>query len=300
MNTNMISCFLESARSGSFSKAAASLFFTQQTVSRQVSLLEAELGIQLFVRSGAGVVLTKEGEYYFTLFKHSRQDQKLLQQKIEKNKKEAEQKICLGCSEWILPYEELIPAIQDFQAGYEKLHISFCIYTNKELRQRLEDGSIDLGFFSEGHLPDRIGFRYVPVCEEEICVVGADDVVGFALSKKQREERRNRPFLIVPAWERGYLENKEFSWQELRQLDILPEQVHLVSNLDSMLAMMQQKKYLAFSDARFGPLAGMEGMGCEKLGIRSYLYGCSPYQSENKYAPLLLEYLKEKLKGLSH
>jgi len=51
----------EVARRGSFSAAAASLGYTQPAISRQVALLEAELGTLLVQRLPQGVVLTDAG-----------------------------------------------------------------------------------------------------------------------------------------------------------------------------------------------------------------------------------------------
>ena len=51
----------EVARCGSFSAAAASLGYTQPAVSRQVALLEAELGTILVRRLPQGVALTDAG-----------------------------------------------------------------------------------------------------------------------------------------------------------------------------------------------------------------------------------------------
>ena len=295
MNSNMITSFLETARCGSFSKAAAKLFFSQQTVSKQVAMLEAELGVLLFFRSRAGVSLTKEGEYYFALFQHSRQNQRQLKEKINRYQEEIEKELNIGCSEWICPYEELIPFILQFKEEKPDLSISFHIYTNQELRTGLEEGNIHLGFFSEGQLPDRIAFYHTPICEEKICLVGPEEVVGENLADEAREKRKEYPFLIVPAWERSYLENKEFSRREVEAIHYPPEMIHLVSNFDSMLAMMRQKRYLAFSDSRFGSFPRIKGLAWEALPVKSYLQGCIPYQAENKYASLLLEYLKKRL-----
>ena len=49
---------------GSFTKAAANLAITQSAVSRQISALEEELGMPLFIRSNSGLVLTETGENF--------------------------------------------------------------------------------------------------------------------------------------------------------------------------------------------------------------------------------------------
>ena len=54
--------FCEVARRGSFSAAADALAFTQPSVSRQVAMLESEVGAQLLERDARRVRLTQAGE----------------------------------------------------------------------------------------------------------------------------------------------------------------------------------------------------------------------------------------------
>ncbi|MCJ2181979.1 LysR substrate-binding domain-containing protein [Novosphingobium sp. 1949] len=56
--------FLAAARLGSFSLAGDSVGLTQSAVSRQISQLEAQLGVALFVRTGRRVELSGEGRAY--------------------------------------------------------------------------------------------------------------------------------------------------------------------------------------------------------------------------------------------
>jgi DNA-binding transcriptional LysR family regulator len=58
---NRARAFLVTAEEGSLSAAARALDMTQPTLGRQVSALEAELGISLFERTNSGLVLTKSG-----------------------------------------------------------------------------------------------------------------------------------------------------------------------------------------------------------------------------------------------
>jgi DNA-binding transcriptional LysR family regulator len=55
---------VEVANERGFSKAAANLHVAQQAVSRQVKLVEATLGVQLFARTNRGVELTAAGEAF--------------------------------------------------------------------------------------------------------------------------------------------------------------------------------------------------------------------------------------------
>lgn len=61
MDLTRLQYFSAVAEAGSFSRAAASLHLTQPSLSRQVQLLEAELGQRLLERHGRGVVPTEAG-----------------------------------------------------------------------------------------------------------------------------------------------------------------------------------------------------------------------------------------------
>lgn len=61
MNTTQLECFLAVAETLNFSKAAGMVNISQPAVSHQISSLEAELGVRLFLRTNKSVQLTKEG-----------------------------------------------------------------------------------------------------------------------------------------------------------------------------------------------------------------------------------------------
>lgn len=61
MDLRRLEYFVGVVDTGSFSRAAVALNLTQPTLSRQVSLLEAELGQRLLVRTGRGVTPTEAG-----------------------------------------------------------------------------------------------------------------------------------------------------------------------------------------------------------------------------------------------
>ena len=61
MISEKIDLFLDAGQELNFSAVAKKNYTTQPTVSRQISDLEAEWGMQLFVRSNKGLRLTPEG-----------------------------------------------------------------------------------------------------------------------------------------------------------------------------------------------------------------------------------------------
>lgn len=62
MYNPQLDTFICVAESGSFSKAAQTLFITPTAVIKQMNLLESRLGLTLFHRSHQGLLLTKAGE----------------------------------------------------------------------------------------------------------------------------------------------------------------------------------------------------------------------------------------------
>lgn len=66
MNTTQLECFLAVAETLNFSKAAEIVNISQPAVSHQISSLEAELGVRLFLRTNKSVQLTKEGLSFIT------------------------------------------------------------------------------------------------------------------------------------------------------------------------------------------------------------------------------------------
>lgn len=69
MNLTRIQYFVEVARRENFSQAARALFVSQPNLSKQISLMEQELGFDLFRRVGKTVHLTQAGEYLYEKFK---------------------------------------------------------------------------------------------------------------------------------------------------------------------------------------------------------------------------------------
>lgn len=68
MNDLQIDYFMAVATNLSFTKTAEELFVSQPAISRQISLLEKELGTKLFNRNNQKTELTESGKLFFDLF----------------------------------------------------------------------------------------------------------------------------------------------------------------------------------------------------------------------------------------
>ena len=61
MRLEQISYFLSVAEHGNITAAARSLYISQPALSKQITLLEQEIGLPLFERQARGVTLTRAG-----------------------------------------------------------------------------------------------------------------------------------------------------------------------------------------------------------------------------------------------
>lgn len=62
MQLQQLTYFVEIAERGSINKAAEALFVTQPNLSKAISNLEAELNVEIFLRTNKGMALTEEGK----------------------------------------------------------------------------------------------------------------------------------------------------------------------------------------------------------------------------------------------
>src|SRR5258706_9516347 len=62
---DLLKAFEAAARHLSFTKAGADLFLSQSAVSRQIQMLEGQLGVRLFQRRTRSLLLTEKGQTYY-------------------------------------------------------------------------------------------------------------------------------------------------------------------------------------------------------------------------------------------
>ena len=86
MNWDKLRIFYMVASAGSFTKATLNLNISQSAISRQIHILEKELGLKLFQRVARGLVLTEDGEILYEIVAKVFGKISLAQSKIEELK----------------------------------------------------------------------------------------------------------------------------------------------------------------------------------------------------------------------
>ncbi len=144
MLTEKIEMFLEVAESLNFSEVAKKRYTTQPTISRQITALEEEWGIPLFVRSNKGLRLTPEGSVMFQCCQSMYHQCEAALETARDLKFGNDKKLRLGFLE-ILDVERIfLPCLQAFTARYPELDISVSCDSFGGLREGLESGRLDI------------------------------------------------------------------------------------------------------------------------------------------------------------
>ena len=130
------------ARYKSFSKAAESLFITQQTLSQQIRRLEEEVGFRIFERTTRNVSLTYQGKIFVEKSQMILREFETFKKDMETLKESSQQVISLG----VLPtfsHLNILNIIHDLQVHNSDISINIQIYGSKHLVEMVKRGSLN-------------------------------------------------------------------------------------------------------------------------------------------------------------
>ena len=136
MDINQLNCFITVAQTLNFSEAARRNYVSQSTVSRYVSDLEQEFGVQLFTRSHRDVIITREGKALLPYAIEIVETLKKAKTVIKQMHDGGQGKITLGCDVTSLSFPT--KCIADFAEKYPGI-------TNEEFVRLLSLTATDLG-----------------------------------------------------------------------------------------------------------------------------------------------------------
>lgn len=153
MNSQQIQYFLSAARHLNFTKAAEEFYSSQPTVSRQIAMLEEELGFPLFYREGKQLRLTPGGLVMLSEFTQQETSLKNAIQRVEQIHSGFEGTLNIGfLSSFDTDYYVYPPSLT-FAERYPGVTINMDGASFAPLRQRLYDGEYDIIFTYGFELP---------------------------------------------------------------------------------------------------------------------------------------------------
>jgi DNA-binding transcriptional LysR family regulator len=169
VNFAQLEYFLAVAQSKNFSHAAEDSYISQSSLSKQIKALEKELGVELFVRSSAGVSLTPAGEMFLRFAGKTHRDYENILLSLGRYSAGAHLRVRLGALPLMEAYD-LDSVLADFQVDNMSTQIDLFEREQTNLLRRLEMDQVDMAIIRTDNL-SRDEYDWVTLVRDEVVIV---------------------------------------------------------------------------------------------------------------------------------
>ena len=189
--------FLTIARVLNFTAASKILFISQPALSKQILVLEEELGFPLLIRNKRSVALTPEGEQIYKewsiieeMMMNSIYNAKLLHHTAIGH-------LNIGCTDTFQIDEAISELTASFQAKYNNIDLNLESYGFKSLRDKLNSKDLDLIFIPNFELTN---FKEVEWINFQKVDLGIAVPTSNPLSQREKltvKDLEHEPFIVI-------------------------------------------------------------------------------------------------------
>lgn len=232
VETRLLHYFLTVARERNITNAAKVLHITQPTLSRQMTLLEEQLGVKLFVRDSRPLALTDEG---FLLRRRAEEILELVEKteaEVSTQEEQVEGSVSIGCGE-LASTKLLMEMVAGFSEQFPR--VTFDVYTANadRIKHRMDNGLTDVGLLLEPVEMERYEFIRMPVRERWVAMMPS----GVPLARRKYVTARDLDDIPVIMPSRQKVHDEVASWfgDDYEKLRLIG-----TSNLSTNAALMVQ------------------------------------------------------------
>ena len=232
VETRLLHYFLTVARERNITNAAKVLHITQPTLSRQMTLLEEQLGVKLFVRDSRPLALTDEG---FLLRRRAEEILELVEKteaEVSAREEQVEGAVSIGCGE-LASTKLLMEMVAGFSEQFPR--VTFDVYTANadRIKHRMDNGLTDVGLLLEPVEMERYEFIRMPVRERWVAMMPS----GVPLARRKYVTARDLDDIPVIMPSRQKVHDEVASWfgDDYEKLRLIG-----TSNLSTNAALMVQ------------------------------------------------------------
>lgn len=214
---------------GSFSAAARKVFLSQSAISQQISLLEQELSISLFDRTGYKPILTDAGRLFYEGCISIRNQCNSLEHNVKNINSEH---LCIGFT-GAFENKELLEVINKYNESSSGIEVSFLKNNFYGCVKDLLEGRTDLSFGLTSEFKNWDDISYETLFSYELCVICAPNHRLSNLKEIAVNELNEEKFIILsPNYGRGFY--KEFM-NYMRLDKIKPKSIKEVDTFDELV-----------------------------------------------------------------
>lgn len=169
MDINQLNCFISVAQTLNFSEAARRNYVSQSTVSRYVSDLEKEFGVQLFTRSHRDVIITNEGKTLLPYAIEIVDTLKKAKTVIKQMHDGGQGKLTIGCDVTSMNFPA--KCISDFNTKYPGITIEVQRLDGADRSQAITGGEFDFCFMPRDMVPESSDIETIVTHNEMLAVI---------------------------------------------------------------------------------------------------------------------------------
>ncbi|TVX82899.1 LysR family transcriptional regulator [Peribacillus simplex] len=189
---NSYYAFIKTIETGSFTKAAEELGYTQSAISQMVHSLEEELSTTLILRSRKGITLTPDGEEFLPYIRKICNSHRELTEKHKEMEGLQSGLIRIGTFSSVTCH--WIPGlIKDFKELYPTVHFELQQGNYTEISNWIKEGSVDFGFVNS-NVTD---LTTIPLQEDEMLAVMPVDHPLASSTKVSLKELLKDPYILL-------------------------------------------------------------------------------------------------------
>jgi DNA-binding transcriptional LysR family regulator len=229
---SQIEGFVETARRGSVSRAAGSLFVTQPALTARLKSLERQLGMPLFVRTGRGVRLTDAGRAFLPYAQRALEAVGEGRRHVGDVARGGAGELALGAAPAVSTY--VLPAILErFHVDHPNVQLAVRTGHSEEVLELVLREQVQIGLVRALRHPD---IESVPLYEDELVLV-ADPGHRFAVAGEIRVEEMTEEQLILFDRTSSY---HDVTSAFFREAGVVPRGVMELDNIDATKKMVRQ------------------------------------------------------------
>lgn len=287
-----IKYFLKAAETQSFSKAAAQMFVSAQALTKQIGLLEEELGGRLFERSPQGVKLTKYGAYAREKF--LRVDREFEEATRDVKSRAGHDKLCLNIGIFsAMPQDILVtPMIAYLMATYPEYQINLKLIDLFEGKRLLIEGKIDILLSNIHEQDDLVDYKVLSYKKFEANVIVSLRHPWALKDSITIEDMQKEVFLKMDEGETTYnVPERQIFYNHIPCREVIR-----VANFDTLCALLQQGEAFAIFPMFFSNMNQAKFKGFSYPGQPFYFHAAMIYNPDNPLEGLteIMEDLKDE------
>ncbi|WP_308160591.1 MULTISPECIES: LysR family transcriptional regulator [unclassified Bacillus (in: firmicutes)] len=193
MRLNSYYAFIKAIETGSFTKAAEELGYTQSAISQMVHSLEEELSTTLILRSRMGISLTPDGEEFLPYIRNIYNSHREL---IEKHKEmEGLQSGLIRIGTFSSVSCHWLPVLmKDFKEQYPAVHFELHQGDYTDISNWIKEGSVDFGFVNPKAVSN---LTTIPLQEDDMLAVLPTNHPLASHDKVTLKELTDGPYILL-------------------------------------------------------------------------------------------------------